>query len=812
MQTAPIPGNEAERLAHLMLLGVLDTPPEALYDQLAQAAAAICETPMALVTLVDADRQWFKANIGLTGTSQTSRDISFCAHTILGPELMEVGDAQQDARFVDNPLVLGDPGIRFYAGVPLTMPDGVCVGSLCVLDRTPRTLTPPQRGALVALGQSVALALQKRETRNKLARQLATIEENYRLVIDHQTELVSLAQLDGTLVFVNEAYATYFGASPQDMVGRNLFDYILPEDREGVRQHLQWASEEIVRTDGVNRMTQPDGRIRWVAWTNRLLPARDGRPALIHSVGRDITAQRAAEEALRESEQRYRQLYESTPAMLHSIDRDGNLLSVSDAWLEKLEYTREEVIGRPSASFLTPQSRQRAIEHELPAFFRSGISQEVPYEYVTKSGKRIDVLLSAVMEYAPDGTPTRSIAVLQDVSDKRAAGAQLRLSAHLLQLVMDNVPARISYWTNDYRNIFANRAFQRAFKCEGENLAGRHTWEVMGQAWWDQIKQVVDRALAGEEQWMEVSSTDAHGVRTDTELRIAPNHFEDKIPGVFVIALDVTARRLAEELRHEQLVRQQLERDAQALHKLLNERSDMLNVLAHEVRQPINNASAALQWACRALQSAGTKEGLEPISKAQTVLYDVQNSVSNILAVSTQLGNQSEPMCVDLDLDMLLSISVADMPGNMQWRVEVLKHTDVVTLQTDASLLRLALRNLMKNALDFSPSDAPVKVEVRDGVQGYDLIIDVVDQGCGIESSLIPRLFERHVHGHHLGRVSHGLGLYIVKQAVTRLRGEVQMVETGPSGTRMRLCLRDGLSDDPAVSRQAVHSSGQGLA
>lgn len=791
MHKASTPINEAQRLACLASLEVWETPPEALYDQLARAAATVCETPIALVTLFDADRQWFKACIGLEGVLPTARDTAICAHTILHPHLLEIEDAQADTRFREHPWVLGETAIRFYAGVPLTMQGGEPVGTLCVLDRVPRKLRPAQRNALIELGHAVAQALQERASRRPLLQKLATSEASHRLAIEYQTELVSLAEQDGTLVFVNVAYASYFGRKPEEMIGQNLFDYILAEDREHVRQHLTWDTEDVVRTNGLNRMMLPDGSARWVAWTNRLLPARNGQKPLIHSVGRDITEQKAAEEALKDSERRYRLLYESTPAMLHSIDHTGRLLSVSDAWLEKMEYSRDEVIGQPSVSFLTPESRQRAIHQELPTFFRTGQCHDVPYEYVTKSGKRINTLLSAVLEYAADNTPLRSIAVLQDVSDKHATAAQLRQSAHLLQLVMDNIPARISYWTNDHRNIFANTAFQRAFKCEGQELAGRHTWEIMGQSWWDKIKHIVAIALTGKEQWLEVSAIDANGARVDTELRFAPSLFDGQVQGVFVIALDITARRLAEELRHEQVMRKQLERDARDLHKLLNERNEMLDVLAHEVRQPINNASAALQWAHRALQSSGSQEGLGPIGKAQAVLYGVQNSVNNILAVATQLSHQTAPTTTDLDLDMLLSISVADMPAAEQPRIKIVDQTKIKTIHTDASLFRLSLRNLLKNALDFSGAETTVTLEVRDDAPDFDLIIDVVDLGSGVDPAVLPRLFEKHVHGYLLGRASHGLGLYIVRQAMTQLGGAVEVAETGPSGTRMRLYFKE---------------------
>lgn len=546
MSQAPIPGNEAPRLARLKALEVLDTLPELMFDQLTQAAAAICGVPIALVSLVDAERQWFKANVGLPDATQTPRDVAFCAHAILSPELMEVEDATQDARFAANPLVTGQPDIRFYAGAPITMTAGERIGTLCVIDRVPRKLSEPQRAALMGLSRAVAVGLLERERRLQLLKELAASEENYRRIIEYQTELVSLAMPDGTLTFVNEAYASFFGFQAHDVIGRNLFDFVPEGDRAAVKAHLDRVGLDTALTDSANRMVRPDGSIRWVAWTNRRLPARQGQPPLLHSVGRDVTAQKAAEEALSESERRYRQLYESTPAMLHSIDQSGKLVSVSDTWLDKMGYMREEVIGQPSSSFMAPESQQRARTEVLPAFFQTGRCTEVPYEMVTKSGRHIDVLLSAVLERQPDGSPLRSLAVLQDVSDIKATQATLRHAAHTLQLVMDNLPARISYWAPDHRNIFANKAFLRAFGGEAEEIAGRYAWEVMGAAWWDRIEDVVLAALAGEEQRLELSFTDADGGRVDAELHFEPDTYDEQVRGVFVIALDTTARRRAE--------------------------------------------------------------------------------------------------------------------------------------------------------------------------------------------------------------------------------------------------------------------------
>jgi two-component system NtrC family sensor kinase len=154
MKTAPIPRNEAERLIDLLSYELLDTECEAAYDDLVRIASAVCDTPIALVSLVDADRQWFKAQVGLDA-KQTSRDISFCGHAIEGKDIFEIPDSQLDERFADNPLVTGEPKIKFYAGVPLINASGHALGTLCVIDKKSRILSGYQREMLLTLSRQV---------------------------------------------------------------------------------------------------------------------------------------------------------------------------------------------------------------------------------------------------------------------------------------------------------------------------------------------------------------------------------------------------------------------------------------------------------------------------------------------------------------------------------------------------------------------------------------------------------------------------------------------------------------------------------
>ena len=165
---APLPTNEAERLAALKEYHILDTGTEQSYDDITTLAAHICEVPIALISIVDEARQWFKSRVGLE-QQQTSRDVAFCAHAILQNEPLIVRDATKDRRFADSTLVTGEPHIRFYAGFPLINPEGLALGTLCVNDRQPRRLSAKQLKTMQALARQVMTLLELRRVSARLA-------------------------------------------------------------------------------------------------------------------------------------------------------------------------------------------------------------------------------------------------------------------------------------------------------------------------------------------------------------------------------------------------------------------------------------------------------------------------------------------------------------------------------------------------------------------------------------------------------------------------------------------------------------------
>ncbi len=172
---APIPDNETERLAALREYHILDTGAEQAYDDITALAAYLCEAPIALISLVDESRQWFKSRVGMN-RQETPRDVAFCAHAILQSEPLIVRDALKDARFADSALVTRAPHIRFYAGFPLSSPEGFALGTLCAIDRKPRQITPRQKTAMLALARQVMALLELRRVSRRMAEALEKVK------------------------------------------------------------------------------------------------------------------------------------------------------------------------------------------------------------------------------------------------------------------------------------------------------------------------------------------------------------------------------------------------------------------------------------------------------------------------------------------------------------------------------------------------------------------------------------------------------------------------------------------------------------
>jgi len=303
------PFTETQRLDALRRTGLLDTEPEPEFDELVQIAAAICDAPISLISLMDESREWFKAAVGLN-LRETSREVSFCQYTIRQATVMVIEDAARDPRFHENPLVTGEMGIRFYAGMRVQSPDGQPLGSLCVIDRKPRTLTTEQQAALNVLARQVnarielrmqRLALQQALADAETARtQLAASEQRFKAFMDAGPFLSVMKDHEGRLVYYNQRFADRFGIRGNEWIGYSSRDRFPPELAASTDAH-----DQLVRSSGklhifLEETRNPDGTsTHWRTYKFPCVEA-DGTE-LLGMIGLDVTKELARENALSQS-------------------------------------------------------------------------------------------------------------------------------------------------------------------------------------------------------------------------------------------------------------------------------------------------------------------------------------------------------------------------------------------------------------------------------------------------------------------------------------------------------------------------------
>jgi PAS domain S-box-containing protein len=293
---APPPENESARLAALQRYAILDTFPEQEFDDLSRLAAMICGTPIALVSLVDSHRQWFKSRIGMEET-ETSRDVAFCAHAILEPDVMVVPDALEDERFRANPLVTENPNVRFYAGAPLITQEGHALGTLCVIDRVPRELSSEQKEALKALSRLVVTQMELRRSVSDLSRAIRErrmTEEELDQLFTVSLDMLCIAGFDGYFKRINPAWEKTLGVPIEELLSKPFNEFVHPDDRDRTAAESERLDEGEQVISFENRYRCGDGTYRWLLWN--ATPSLDQK--LIFAVARDVTQRKEAERRL----------------------------------------------------------------------------------------------------------------------------------------------------------------------------------------------------------------------------------------------------------------------------------------------------------------------------------------------------------------------------------------------------------------------------------------------------------------------------------------------------------------------------------
>lgn len=418
MIPAALPPDEAERLKALQQLAVLDTPAEAAFDALARAAAALCGVPIALVSLVDADRQWFKARVGLDGTRETPREQAFCAHAILQADVFEVTDAQADPRFAGNPLVAGPQGIRFYAGAPVTLPGGAAVGTVCVIDRVPRQIDERQREVLAELAQAASALLQARRD----AHTLAQSEARYRALAELSPAGLFLGDADGQCTYTNPSWQAIHGLSLSESLGLGWMQVVEPAELERLGGQWRAAIRERRLFDEVVRVRRLDGSACVVR--SRSAPQFDDQGRLTGFVGlaEDITASHVEQERLADERQYLASVIESTGVGTWEWHVPSGAMRINERWAAILGYTLEELepvsidtwrrLVDPEDEARAQIALQRHFSGELPQY-------RCEFRMRHKAGHWVSVLaVGRLLSRAADGTPQWAFGTHLDFSEQ----------------------------------------------------------------------------------------------------------------------------------------------------------------------------------------------------------------------------------------------------------------------------------------------------------------------------------------------------------------------------------------------------------
>jgi PAS domain S-box-containing protein len=436
MREPDVPVNEQQRQAALDRLGILDTSSEERFDRITRLAQRFLGAPIVLVSLVDRDRQWFKSRQGLDA-SQTPRGISFCGHAILGEDLFLVPDALADPRFVDNPLVTGAPGIRFYAGVPLRAPEGERVGTLCAIDRVPRDLSGEQQEVLRDLAACVEGELGRTHLLG-VAAQLTQAEARIRAIVENVVDGILTIDEAGSVQEMNPAAERIFGYPKDEVLGRNV-NILMPrpyaaEHDAYLSRYRETGERRII---GIGREVEgkrKDGSVFPVELSVGELTVAETR--LFTGVVRDVSERKEAEARLQAVTTMRQAILDSASVAIISTDPDGIIRTFNRTAESWLGLDAEALIGRESpAVFHDPAEvarRAESLTRELgrpvaPGFeafvakARLGGVDVKDWTYVRRDGTRFPVQLAVTALKDASGKINGFLGTAIDLTERRLA-------------------------------------------------------------------------------------------------------------------------------------------------------------------------------------------------------------------------------------------------------------------------------------------------------------------------------------------------------------------------------------------------------
>lgn len=814
---------ESARLSALRALSLIGTEPEPHFDAVCRTAQALFSVPITLVSLVEEHEQWFKARCGLD-VEGTSRAVSFCAHAILADDVFVIEDATRDARFCDNSLVTGAPGIRFYAGAPIALRPGVRVGTLCLIDTCSRSFSVEEAQQLQDLAAIVVAHLRLHETlrvsealraeHHRTEAVLTASETNYRLLVEGvQDHAIYMLDPSGLVKNWNAGALRIKGFNASEIVGSHISRFYTEEDqRQGIPEAALRTAEHlgVYRNEGW-RVRKGGERF----WANVVIHAiRNAAGTLLGftKITRDATDRWAAETALRASEARYRLLAENTSDVIIQCDLDTARRYVSPAAYAVLGYAPDELIGTHPIDFVHPDDvtdYQSILDDLGQGRVGRAVSEQ---RYRHKDGRWVWIEASFTLTRdAETGQPTGYIASLRDVTDRKAAEHAAAASEARYREVQD--AAHDAILAQLAEGVIVTDASGRITLVNeaAAMIHGVGRLDVAPDAYSDTYHLFTDagepyppmdlplaRAVRGETvrdaRWR-VRRPDGSEILAIGDARPLLGRDGGQIGAVLTLR-DDTAREGSERaLRVSEAALRELNatlserveartRDAKVA-KVTAERAsaaktDFLAVMSHEIRTPLN----AIIGFTDMMVSSGR---LPPDLQHQAQLVRISGSA--LLTVVNDILDFSkvEAGAIELERKPFAALSLLDsclsiVRGSATAKgIELRSQIDPTLspgLLGDAARLRQILLNLLNNAIKFTHTGT-VTLSVRQErthADGRTLLFSVIDTGIGIPADKQDRLFQ------HFSQVDGsiqrdfggtGLGLAICKRLIGLMDGEI---------------------------------------
>lgn len=758
MQVPPVPPDEAARQADLDSLRILDTPAGPQLERLVHLASRLLEMPISLISLVDRDRQWFKAKVGLEA-SETPRSFAFCAHAVAAGQGLEVPDALADPRFSDNPLVTGDPHIRFYAGEVLHSPAGQPLGTLCVIDTKPRRLSEEDHALLKDLADLASQALWS-HTAMQLKRDLLDHESQLSFLSEHSSDLLARHDPGGHFRFVSPSLRRLLGYEAGDILGKLPLEFVIPGDAETMTRAFKAAIRKAPPSPFQFRVRHKDGHPVWLE--SEMVAVEDPATGAVREVvvtSRDISVRVAMEENLTAREAFYRHMIENLDEGV-VLQGPKGILQANSRACQILGLTEAQLRGRDSMD-----PRWRAVHEDGSPW--PGETHPAMEVLATRQVVRDEVMGI----HRPDGSlawlhvnaipvGTDEVVVsFSDITERFAAMGALRESEERYRGLVDALPDLLYRVARDgtYLDVAPGASLDPL--APAADMLGRNLRDFLPPGIADLIQAGLEEVLAsGEPRTLQLHYDRGSGPR-DYETRLSRCGPDECL----LVVRDVSERTAADRMKRE-----------------------FVATVSHELRTPlsaIRGALGLLQGPPSAQLGDDAKEMLDIARRNTERLMRLINDILDLEGLESgqlQLSFRTQPLAA-LAREAVEAMRPLALQFDMPLTAEI---AEVGQVRVDGPRLVQAIGNLLSNAVKFSPARTPVTLTVdrRDAW----LRVEIQNGGPGIPEAFQPRIFGQFAQADASdtrARGGTGLGLSITKTLVERMGGRIGF-ESRPGMTR----------------------------